>query len=230
MRIKLVSTNLGSQSLKRLAQELTVATGKKVWRGKSPRANRLNLTYGGCCDKITQYKWYEANGIQSVPYTTNAQVAKVWAKEGNTVFARLLTRASEGKGIVVIESEQNMVSAPVYTKYVPKKREFRVHVFKDRVVHVLEKKKRTGSEVSSTKVRNLANGWVFCSEIEQVPEGLKELALLARKVTSSDFVGVDIGYNEKKNLLFVIECNSAPGIEGSNVQRYVEKIKQYAHV
>jgi D-alanine-D-alanine ligase-like ATP-grasp enzyme len=230
MRIKLVSTNLGSQSLKRLAQGLTVATGKKVWRGKTPRANRLNLTYGGCCDKITQYKWYEANGIQSVPYTTSREEVKSWLKEGKAVFARLLTKASEGRGIVVMEKEQDLVEAPVYTLYVPKKREFRVHLFKDRVVHILEKKKRAGTEVSSTKVRNLANGWVFCSEIEQVPADIQALALSARKVTSSDFVGVDIGYNEKKNLLFVIECNSAPGIEGSNVQRYVEKIKQYAHV
>jgi hypothetical protein len=230
MRIKLVSTNLGSQSLKRLAQGLTVATGKKVWRGKTPRANRLNLTYGGCCDKITQYKWYEENNIQSVPYTTSRETAACWLQNGKTVFARLLTRASEGKGIVVYESPQDLVAAPVYTEYVPKKREFRIHVFKDHIVHILEKKKRTGTEIGSTKVRNLANGWVFCSEIKQIPEGIKELALQARKVTTSDFVGVDIGYNEKKNLLFVIECNSAPGIEGSNVQRYVEKIKQYAHV
>jgi glutathione synthase/RimK-type ligase-like ATP-grasp enzyme len=98
-------------------------------------------------------------------------------------------------------------------------------VFKGTIVHVLEKRKRKGVDVTETKVRNTANGYVFCSENVVEPEGLRELALAASKVTKSDFKGVDIGYNEKKNELFVIEVNSAPGIEGSNVDRYVQVIK-----
>ena len=54
--------------------------------------------------------------------------------------------------------------------------------------------------------------------------GIRELALAASKVTNSDFRGVDIGFNEKLNELFVIEVNSAPGIQGTNVDRYIEAI------
>jgi hypothetical protein len=35
---------------------------------------------------------------------------------------------------------------------------------------------------------------------------------------------VHLGYNEKNNDLFVIEVNSAPGIQGSNINAYVEAI------
>jgi D-alanine-D-alanine ligase-like ATP-grasp enzyme len=53
------------------------------------------------------------------------------------------------------------------------------------------------------------------------------VALAAAKVSPSDFRGVDIGYNEKKDELFVIEVNSAPGIEGSNVNKYLDAMVQY---
>ena len=141
---------------------------------------------------------------------------------------RQLTRASEGKGIVIAETPEQIISAPVYTLYKKKKKEFRVHIFKDKVVAVLEKRKKkefAGNE--EPKIRNTANGYVFCSENVEEPEGLRELALKASKVTQSDFKGVDIGWNEKKQELFVIEVNSAPGIEGSNVEKYVNAIIHY---
>ena len=140
------------------------------------------------------------------------------------MFARTLTRASEGKGIVIYEEGQELGYAPVYTKYKKKKKEFRVHVFEGKVVHVLEKRKKAGDETKHSLVRNLANGYVFCSENVVEPAGLRELALKASKVTASSFAGVDIGYNEKKNELFVIEVNSCPGIAGSNIQRYINAI------
>ena len=78
-----------------------------------------------------------------------------------------------------------------------------------------------------TRIRNSANGYVFCRDVLDPPEGLRELALKASHVTQSDFKGVDIGYNEKLDQLFVIEVNSAPGIEGSNVTDYVNTILNY---
>ena len=148
---------------------------------------------------------------------------------GFTVFGRRLLNSSCGNGIVVLEAgkahEAGEVTCPVYTKYKKKKREFRVHVYKDKVVAITEKRKRAGFEGQrDTKIRNLANGYVFCQTVENIPEGLQELALAASKVTQSDFKGVDIGYNERNNELFIIEVNSAPGIQGSNINAYVEAI------
>ena len=131
----------------------------------------------------------------------------------------------EGAGIVIIEEQGNIPELPVYTKYKKKKREFRVHVFKDEVANVTEKKRRKDFDGQrDTKIRNLANGYVFVQQVEDEPEGLRELALRAAKVSPSDFRGVDIGFNEKKNELFVIEVNSAPGIQGTNVEKYLDAI------
>lgn len=223
-KVRFVSSQLKSKSLRLLAQVLSEQLGYKVWRGPTSKPNRIEFKYGECKDKLTQYKFFQAKGIPAPEFTTSAEQAKQWLANENTVIARTLLNSSEGKGIVVLEAASSFVSAPVYTKYLKKKREFRVHVFKDQVVSVLEKRKKKGATSEETKIRNTANGYVFCRENVTEPPGIRELALKASKVTNSDFRGVDIGYNEKKDQLFVIEVNSAPGMEGSTITEYAQEI------
>ncbi len=225
MKLRLVSKKLGSNSLKALAEGLSTKLGYKVFRSKAAHPLRENLVYGDCKDKLAQYEWFKAQGINALDFTSSYEEAKTWVKGGQVVFARLLTRSSEGKGIVVCETEEQIPVAPVYTKYKKKKKEFRVHIFQQEVVHVLEKRKKKefNGEVN-TKIRNTVNGYVFCSDNVVEPDGIRELALKAAQVTSSHFKGIDIGFNEKLNELFVIECNSAPGISGSNIDKYIEVI------
>lgn len=218
-----IKGGLGSQSAKRLAQALTQKLGYRVWRSNKVLPKKVALKYGQGVDKLTQYHWFEDEDIPSLEFTHYSQVHR-WLEEGHTVFARQLLNASCGKGIVVIEPGDAVPQAAVYTKYKKKKREFRVHVFKDTVVRVVEKKLRSNWKgPRDSKIRNLSNGFVFCSCSDE-PSGLRELALRAAKVCQSDFKGVDIGFNEKHNELFVIEVNSAPGIEGVNVEAYVNSI------
>lgn len=223
-KLRLVTKKLGSQSLKALATHLTETQGYKVWRSKFPKIKRRNLLYGDCKDKLHQYQWFEANNIPSLSFTTDDQVATEWLQEGATVVGRKLLRSSEGKGIVLFQPGTPLTHCPVYTKYRKKKKEFRVHVFNDQVVSVLEKRKKTGSDNTESKIRNTANGYVFCRQNVQEPEGIRELALKASKVTASCFKGVDIGYNELKNELFIIEVNSAPGMAGSTVTDYAKAV------
>ena len=234
MKVRLVSSIKGmkSGSLKRLAQALSTALGYKVWRSTKPRVNRIHLKYGDSVDKLTQYKWFQQQGLSALEFTTDGLVADTWVHEdGCVVFGRKLLNASCGDGIVIFKPGDidGCHGCPVYTKYKPKKREFLVHVFKDKVVAIVEKRRKKDS-TGDTKIRNLANGYVFCEEVditEDFKARIEALALASAKVCSSDFKGVDLGYNQKMDDLFVIEVNSAPGIEGSNVGKYVEVIKNH---
>lgn len=227
-KIQLRSTNLRSESLKRIAQALSERVGYKVLRTKLVKLQRKQYSYGDLVDKCAQYRWFTRAGILCPEYTMDRIDAESWINSGSVVFCRTLTRASEGRGIVVAETVDQLVDAPVYTKYTKKKREFRVHIFKDQVVQVVEKRRRSGwTGARDTRIRNSNNGYVFCRDFVGPPAGLHELALRASKVTNSDFKGVDVGYNELKDQLFVIEVNSAPGIEGSNVDDYVDTILSY---
>lgn len=200
-----------------------------MWRTTKTNTARTQFKYGGGVDKLTQYRWFESNNIPALEFAEDPNIILDWLSQGHTVIGRKLLNASCGKGIVVIEPEDEaFVSCPVYTKYKKKKREFRVHVFKDQVVSVVEKRKRRDFDGErNTKIRNVANGYVFCQEVENIPEGLYALATAAAQVSPSDFRGVDIGYNELNDELFVIEVNSAPGIEGTNLIKYTEKVLEH---
>ena len=231
MKLQLRYTNgtRFSKSLKDLAAGLSTKLGYRVLRTGKVNTKRRQFMYGGGVDKISQYKYFTQNEIPCLEWTVNSDQADAWLAHGHTVFGRSLLKSSCGKGIVVIEPGQPIPEVPVYAKYAKKKREFRVHVFKGQVVAVVEKKRKAGWEGQrDTKIRNLANGYVFVQNVQNEPEGVRELAIRASKVSNSDFAGVDIGYNEQKDQLFVIEVNSAPGITGSNIGAYVETI--YAQV
>lgn len=215
----------GSKSLREIARGLSAHYGRKVFRTTTLRPLRKQFRYGQSVNKIQQYDWFKANNIPALAYTTDSNVAKEWLEAGQTVFGRKYLNASCGKGIVVMESLDAFASCPVYTLYKKKKREFRVHVFKQNVVAVVEKKRRREfNGERDTKIRNLANGYVFIQGVVDEPPGLRELAVSAASVSPSDFRGVDIGFNEKLNELFVIEVNSAPGIQGTNVSKYLNAI------
>lgn len=228
LQLRATLSTKGSRSLKELAQGLSAQVGYKVFRTTKLFPKRRQLLYGQGVDKITQYKYFKENNINALEYTTNTSEAENWISAGATVFGRKYLNSSCGKGIVIFEPDGDIgidTICPVYTKYKPKKREFRVHIYRDKVVAIVEKKKRKGFEgTRETKIRNLENGYVFCQNPTNLPEGIEQLALAAAKVSPSFFRGVDIGFNEKKNDLFVIEVNSAPGIQGSNVQAYIQSI------
>jgi len=152
-------------------------------------------------------------------------VASGWIRDGSTVMCRTLLRASEGRGIVVAETEEQLVNAPLYTRYVPKKEEYRVHVLNGQVIDVQQKKKRRGFEDErNTKVRNLANGYVFCRDGITEPQNLRSVAIRATAALGYNLGAVDIAYNVKKDLLVVLEVNANPGMQGQTLENYANAI------
>jgi hypothetical protein len=235
-------TGLKSTSLKAIAQGLSTYFKRKVWRTTKTNPKRTQYKYGQSVDKLTQYQWFQDNEIPALEFTTSEEQAQQWISEGSIVFGRTVLKGSCGKGIEIfypagqhpdddgdMDKEDLVFKCPVYTRYKKKKREFRVHVFKDQVVAVTEKKRRKEFDGErDTKIRNLANGYVFVQTVMDEPEGLRDLALRAARVSSSDFRGVDVGYNKLKDELFIIEVNSAPGIQGTNLNKYLEAIINHA--
>ena len=115
----------------------------------------------------------------------------------------------------------------MYVKYIPKKSEWRVHVFRGEVVDVQRKARRR--EVPDDKInwliRNHDNGFVFArgEERGEIANGVEEQALAAVAASGLDFGAVDVIYNEARDMAYVLEINTAPGIEGSTLDGYVER-------
>jgi glutathione synthase/RimK-type ligase-like ATP-grasp enzyme len=186
-------------------------------------------------NKLGAFRQMERRGVKIPEYTTQQEIAQGWANDGETVFARTVLNGHSGQGIVVTEGGETVPYAPLYTKYVKKDAEFRVHVFKGNVIDYARKKRRNGFEEATThneRIRNHANGWVFAREGVIVPEVVKAQALKAVEALGLDFGAVDIAWRDggssRPEQTWVYEVNTAPGLEGTTLQRYAQAVREYA--
>lgn len=249
---------INSISAKLLAKELSTRLGKRVKRvrpdgnyRKVVRDNERVINFGSsivpdwidgipyevvntpeyvneATNKVLALSKFNATEVPTLSWTILKHQAEQWLIEGKTVVCRHLLRSSGGKGIT-LHNEGPLPDAPLYTQYKKKRKEFRVHVFGDNVIEVVEKRKRNGfnrSDAFALAIRNHTNGWVFCRENIQEPPELRSVAILAVKALGLDFGAVDILWNEKENKCYVLEVNTAPGIEGTTVKKYCDAIME----
>ena len=193
------SHNIRSQALKNLQVELTDRVGYKVWRVKPERVRRrIAVHFDKGVDKLTQLQAFTTAGVSSPAYATTIEGAK--ELPGSLVVARRLLRGSEGRGLSIHDKETLLERAPLYTQYIKKKKEFRAHVYNNKVIDVQEKRKKAGwSEERNTQVRNTANGYVFCRDDVVVPDDLVATAIAAVQALGRSQGAVDLVWNERNN-------------------------------
>lgn len=225
-KLVLVPNNMGSRGAKALAQTLSAKLGYKVLRVKPNRVRgRSSFTLSPGTPKDVQLKRFNDAKVSAPEFTDSIEVARGWIAAGDSVMCRTLLRASEGRGIVVADTPEQLVHCRLYTRYVKKKAEFRVHVLNDEVIDVQTKRKRRGFDGDrDTKVRNLANGYVFCRDGIVEPTGLRELARQAVRAVGFHLGAVDIAFNERNNRLVVLEVNANPGMQGTTLENYANAI------
>jgi glutathione synthase/RimK-type ligase-like ATP-grasp enzyme len=216
-----VIVNWGRTNLPNMAPALTV---------NAPENVRIAV------NKIDTFRLLTHNDVPTVEWTTDPMEAGTWLmKDGEIVFARHSVTGRGGKGIEVFNHADRMGDkfiharrAPLYTRYAKRKHEYRVHVFRDRVIDAQQKKRRAGIDRTpeSAIIRSYDNGWVFCRGGVTVPDCVKDAAIKAVAALGLDFGGVDVGYNEHYDRAYVFEVNSAPGIEGTTLQSYANAFKE----
>ena len=112
--------------------------------------------------------------------------------------------------------------APLYTKYIKKADEYRVHVFGGKVLDVQQKRKRQCVDNADVnyQVRNARNGWVFCRGGVAAHERVIDAGVRAVAALDLDFGAADVGWNARNESATVYEVNTAPGVEGSTLEAY----------
>ena len=124
-----------------------------------------------------------------------------------------------GDGILIVDRAEDVpTDYPMYVEYVPKKDEYRVHVFYhtcEDVQFLIQKKLRVRAEPNPNwEVRNLKGGFVYSSvPREDIPRiELEDTACEVLGALTLDFGAVDIVHNVHHNRLAVLEVNTAPGL------------------
>lgn len=173
-------------------------------------------------NKLTTFTVLE--GLSTVPWTLKKEEAYEWLKSGKRVVVRSLLRASEGRGITIVGPQDVLPDARLYTQYIPKQREYRVHVVGNEVIDVQEKRKRLGTE--SSLVRSHSNDYVFCRGGIKESKDLRKLCIDAVKQLGLDFGAVDAIWNEKSDRTYLLEINTAPGLTDTTAGLYAAAFKR----
>lgn len=223
-KFRIIPYRGGSESARLLATAIGERVQYKVWRGAA-RPGAINIQWGKpghpATDKLQTFDLLRAANVSHVPYTRSKEEAEGWLAQGSTVFART-TNGQGGSGITIVQPPaRTLPTLPLYTQYVKKKKEFRVHVLNGEVIDVQQKKKRNGVETTGL-IRNLENGWIFAHEDVVEPNGLRELGVAAVRAVGLDFGAVDVIWNERANQCYVLEVNTAPGLCETTAGKYAD--------
>jgi glutathione synthase/RimK-type ligase-like ATP-grasp enzyme len=181
-------------------------------------------------NKLTTFETYAVlrdnpGEAVSIPeFCTTYERAVEWVTSGTTVVCRTKLNGHSGAGIVLAAREEDVVrDCPLYVKYIKKAKEFRVHVAFGAVIDVQQKKRRTDFEGETDyAIRNHQRGWIYAREDIEEPADLRDQATRAILTLGLDFGAVDIIYNQHYNRCYVLEVNTAPGLEGTSVTNYTE--------
>ena len=87
----------------------------------------------------------------------------------------------------------------------------------------VQKKRRRNEGITSEYVRSYDNGWVFCRRNVRIDGAMEATAIKSLMCLGLDFGAVDM--IDLEFLPLVLEVNTAPGIEGTTIQKYADAIR-----
>lgn len=188
-------------------------------------------------NKLEAFKFLSVAGVSVPEWTTSVRDASLWALNGVDVVVRHKLTGHSGEGIEILSAEQwnnreegddVFPIAPLYTKYLKKKEEYRIHVFQGDAFFIQRKARKLDvpDDQVNWKVRNLAGGFIFANKDVQVPDVAKQEAINAVAALGLDFGAVDIILG-MDGVFYVLEVNTACGLEGTTLEKYVAKFQQF---
>lgn len=235
--------NPKSKGAKRLAKLL----GGRVWKlgdhlpsdatlinwgdSKCSIQGQLNppSALGRMSNKRTAFDALSSAGVP-IPRYAKEKEDVTWS--GLTVVRHKLTGHS-GEGIELVEKKENLPDAPLYVEYIKKEQEYRIHVgkVKGTVRVIAEQRKARNKSIPDAdvdwQVRNHKNGFVFVRQDCSPPDCVLSAACAALSASGLDFGAVDVVYNGKEDRAYVLEINTAPGLEGTTIKDYADFFREF---
>lgn len=184
----------------------------------------LNKPYnvGLAANKLKAFVQMAVMGVvDCVDWTDDKPVAQAWLNAGSTIVTRTKLTGHSGDGIIIVEPGEEIPAALLYTRYVNKDKEFRVHVVLGTAVDTQRKIRDPNRNVVTWKVRSHENGFIYVRENIAADPSRDALAVATVAALGLDFGAVDI-IQDKKGNYYLLEVNTAPGITGQTVLNYAK--------
>lgn len=177
-------------------------------------------------NKLSAFNVLKAEGLSIPAFTTSKAEAVAWNR---TFLARTKLTGHSGEGIIVVDKGTpiaDVPDAPLYTLYIYKVREFRNHVVKCQVVDYQQKIRDPNREPKTWKIRSHENGFIFVREGLDNDRARDRLCVEAVSALGLDFGAVDV-IEDNEGHYYVLEINTAPGLEGRTVTSYAKAFHDY---
>jgi hypothetical protein len=190
------------------------------------------------CNKLSFFKLFKTDLEKSLipEWTDDYGTMLSWLQnENQLIVARKELCSHSGNGIVMFNREiavtEGCPEAPLYTKYIPKKDEYRIHFSKKTGIFFKQRKALVkGTENPNWKIRNLTGGFIYANQDVETPEAVDkvcEMFFNEMNAGGLDFGALDVVYNEAQDRATILEVNTAPGLSGRTLEAYTEMIKAY---
>lgn len=252
-RYRILPYRQGSKSARALADALGGKVLKLVDSKFVPKLDDVIINWGNVSIFNTVYINGDTGRLKSASnkllffqnMAANAPdvIPKFWTNkeeipdEEFPVVCRTLLAGHSGAGIVIANVRDDLVDANLFVKYEKKRDEYRVHIGQQpnvncpvpTVIAVQRKAKRNGAENVNWQIRSHDNGFVFVRNNISPPPRVIEAAIKSFEASALDFGAVDVVFNDQKQQAFVLEINTAPGLEGQTITDYANFFKGYAN-
>lgn len=226
-----------------LAEELDGKRIKLTNSNYSPKPDHVIINWGnGNCpypqalnpadaineviDKVSFFN--KASGSSYLPkYATTKAAA---ANLSFPVVCRKSTEGHDGEGIVIADTAAQLVNAGLYTEYMDKTSEYRIHLGRlpngEVVVIARQKKYKSAAFTGDSRI------WTGQeTKLEIIETAVPEVVYAAKDVFGKfpglHFGAFDIVYNNSTEKAYVLEINSAPMLTASVAEAYGEFFKSY---
>lgn len=239
-RIRIYPYKNGSRSALALSRELGALRLRRQGSRFRPRPDDVIINWGSS-DANPPSSGRLLNGNRAVAIAANklrffqtvsaqesarSHVPEYWTARQNVdaypVVCRTILTGHSGAGIVIANDESELVDAPLYVRYIKKQDEYRIHVGGGHVISTQRKARRLDvpDEDVNWQVRNHANGFIFARGNVVPPEQVLEAARSVVASLGLDFGAADVIWNSHTQRAYVLEVNTAPGLEGTTVEDY----------
>ena len=227
---KVLAEYLEVKRIKVTGSRFRPTNGDVVVNWGIPRQQLANVRYLNPLDavkrasnKLLALQHLHGAGVPVPDFCSNA----IDIRNGNTYYARKTLNGHSGEGIEVFTATAGELypSAPLYVKALEKKREYRVIVVNGQAVDTKSKRKKRDFEGERDgHVWNCSNGYIFARHVGTYPDRLNEIAIDATHSLGLCYGAVDIVLDTENNL-YVLEINTAFGLEGQTIQLVGDAIK-----
>ena len=173
--------------------------------------------------------FFEDMDIDITPRWTRSwyEAAEMIEDDGHKVVCRTILNGHGGIGIHIASTVDELVEAPLYVQYIPKKAEYRVHIVNNNIISLQRKIRDNRVPCLDWRIRSYSNGF-FYTRNGDMPGWEKSIRVAeqAFDLTDLHFGAVDVIYNEKQDRAYVLEINTAPGLEGQTVTSYANAFRE----